>query len=454
MATEKDKTLTAKKGEEGDLKEIWISSNEGGKSVNISPATTQFYYYESILDNTIRVTLRFVDTGNTIQLEDGLSVIEGLPIVGTERVDIVIEDANEEKVEVTLYVNTVTPISESTQNNTVDMTLVSKEFFVNENGKTRVVNRFDGLISKHIKKVLTEEKYLATDKDVSDIEETSNSYNCWGRNLKPFAFTNWIQQKGIPSEGTNTGGFFLWETSKGFHFRSVDGLMSQDPKLKLIYNNIQDVRGENIPPEYDGQILDLQGSNNINVKEKLELGSYVSRIVLFDPFNCKYEIVKPTAKKKSSGGGREKPKKMEPKMAGKELPPDVFNKEIDFDFTRTTYMLWDSGTLPTGNTNQQIEKSKEHNLKPEETFNQSKMRYNQMFTIQRSITIPGDFTLQAGDAIFIDVPEVSDKKDKDINQQVGGLYIIVDLCHYMSGVPPACFTRLNLTRDSYKRKPA
>ena len=117
MATEKDKTLTAKKGEEGDLKEIWISSNEGGKSVNISPATTQFYYYESILDNTIRVTLRFVDTGNTIQLEDGLSVIEGLPIVGTERVDIVIEDANEEKVEVTLYVNTVTPISESTQNN-------------------------------------------------------------------------------------------------------------------------------------------------------------------------------------------------------------------------------------------------------------------------------------------------------------------------------------------------
>ena len=117
-------------------------------------------------------------------------------------------------------------------------------------------------------------------------------------------------------------------------------------------------------------------------------------------------------------------------------------------------MLWDSGTLPTGNTNQQIEKSKEHNLKPEETFNQSKMRYNQMFTIQRSITIPGDFTLQAGDAIFIDVPEVSDKKDKDINQQVGGLYIIVDLCHYMTGVPPACFTRLNLTRDSYKRKPA
>ena len=71
MATEKDKTLTAKKGEEGDLKEIWISSNEGGKSVNISPATTQFYYYESILDNTIRVRLTYTDTGSSLEKDGG-----------------------------------------------------------------------------------------------------------------------------------------------------------------------------------------------------------------------------------------------------------------------------------------------------------------------------------------------------------------------------------------------
>ena len=144
MATEKDKTLTAKKGEEGDLIEIWISSNEGGKSVNISPATTQFYYYESILDNTIRVRLPYTDSGSSLE-KDGntVSILEGLPIVGTENVNVVFEDANEEKIEVTLFVNSVEPLTESTQNNVVNLSLVSKEFFKKEDGRTRVVNRFD-----------------------------------------------------------------------------------------------------------------------------------------------------------------------------------------------------------------------------------------------------------------------------------------------------------------------
>ena len=454
MATDQDKTLIAKKAEEGDLKHVKIAANEdGGQQIDLATATTKFYYYESILDNTIRVQLTFTDTGNTPDT-DGLSILEGLPIVGTEKVRVVFEDANEEKIDVYLFVNAVSPLSESTQNVTVNLSLVSKEFFKNEDGRTRVVGRYDGKISDHIKNILT--KVLETDKDISDIETTQNVYNCWGRTLKPFAFTNWIQKKGIPStEGKNTAGFFLWETSEGFHFKSIDTLMAQEPKVKLIYNNIQDGKGANIPPEYAGQILELESSSGTgNVKSMQEMGSYSTRIVLFDPFNCHYEIIKPTAKKQKVVDGKGKDKEMDPKLAGSELPPNIFNKELDFGFTRTTYMLMDSGALPNGDTDQQIEKNEEHNLKPENILNQATMRYNQMFTIKKTITIPGDFRLHAGDAVYIDIPQVSDKENQQVNKEVGGLYIIVDLCHYMSAVPPGCYTKLNLVRDSYKRRQA
>ena len=61
-------------------------------------------------------------------------------------------------------------MSESTQENMVDLHMVSKEFFKNEDGSIRVIGRYDGKISDHIKNILTE--VLETDKDVSDIELT------------------------------------------------------------------------------------------------------------------------------------------------------------------------------------------------------------------------------------------------------------------------------------------
>ena len=48
-----------------------------------------------------------------------------------------------------------------------------------------------------------------------------------------------------------------------------------------------------------------------------------------------------------------------------------------------------------------------------DTVVQSIMRYNQLFTVKTDITIPGDFSLRAGDIIQCDFPRVSgDTKDK------------------------------------------
>ena len=79
------------------------------------------------------------------------------------------------------------------------------------------------------------------------------------------------------------------------------------------------------------------------------------------------------------------------------------------------------------------------------------MRYNQLFCTKITVTIPGDFSLHAGDSIFFDGPELTESENKDnIDEKDGGLYIISDICHYISD--KETFTKMNLVRDSIDRK--
>ena len=78
------------------------------------------------------------------------------------------------------------------------------------------------------------------------------------------------------------------------------------------------------------------------------------------------------------------------------------------------------------------------------------MRYNQLYSQKTTITIPGDFSLHAGDVIFVDAPQLeTETKNDEVNKESGGLYIISDLCHYIS--VNETYTKMNLVRDSFGR---
>jgi len=415
-----------------------ISNKDPSKTVSVANGTIRLMYYESILQDTIRATVTFADTGNAI---DNKTALEGLPIVGQEKVQIKFRDNNEQTLDLVLYVNKVTPLSDDTTKSMVQLDLVSKEYILNE--KIRLNTRFDGKISDHIRKILTDQNYLATEKNV-DIEDTSNTYNFIGNNKKPYYAMNWLSKKSVPNlteAKGNTAGYFFYETAEGFKFKSIDSMLSQEKKKSIIYNQTPDSRGANLPSGYDSKALDYSKDNRVDVQEKLQMGAFSTRTVLFDPFTCYYEVLTPNAK--------EKEKSL--KLGGKELPvlnPEFNRTGANKDFSRTTYMLLDKGTMPTGDTKQQIEKSGKENFEPKDILNQAIMRYNQLYSIKTTITVAGDFSLHAGDAIFMDAPELA-TETKDVSKENGGLYIIADLCHYVS--VKETYTKLNLVRDSFGR---
>ena len=440
MASEK---TVLRQVREVNIAQCIIESNVDGGQIDIVDYITDFSYYESILEPSIRTNITYVDTGRAIKKDNSTqSVIDGLPLYTTEYVNIKISDGNDVQLNIEQYITSVVPVGQDIQKSVVILDLVSEEGIINY--KAAVNQRFDGKISEHVKKILTDKKYLGTEKKL-DIEATENTYNFIGNQKRPFYSILWLAKKSIPSlQGAkqNTAGYFFYETSEGFKFKSIDSLLSQEKKKSFIYNETPDSAGKNIPSGYSAKILkysvdDVSG----DIQSKLAMGTYSTRTILFDPFNCYYEVITKEAEKTEKNL----------KLAGKNLPklnPRFIREGKNQEYSRTQYMLIDKGTLPTGDSKQQIVKSDQPNFDPKNILNQSVMRYNQLFSTKTQITIAPDFSLHAGDIIFIQSPELSNKDNKELNKQFGGKYLISDLCHSISKTEGG-YTELTLIRDSF-----
>ena len=115
----------------------------------------------------------------------------------------------------------------------------------------------------------------------------------------------------------------------------------------------------------------------------------------------------------------------------------------------------DTGVMPSGLTSQEQldawneEKSKT-NFDIRDTVVQSIMRYNQLFTVKTDITIPGDFTIKAGDLVECSFPELSGSESKEVNSETKGKYMVASVCHRVT--PDSSTTSLSLVRDSFGGK--
>ena len=441
------------------LEKVTVISNEN-KSTNVSllGGTVRVLYWESILGDTVSSSVVFTDSGNTMTTKKSgqgsgirkkkVSAVEGLPITGGEQVRLKFTDNNGNTVNFgtndnNLYINSITPIPTKSQTTgkSYELILTSKEFIDNE--KARVRKCLSGQISDEVESILKD--ILKTEKDL-DIEETKDPLQYIGNNKKPFYVINNLFTKAVSAKDQELGvsaGYLFWETKNGYHFKSIDALLSGKQKKKIIYNESADNK---TPKGYDIKALTLDTDNRVNVQKKLAQGAYSTRSITIDPFTTQYSV-----KTINAFDNEEKLK-----LGGEKLPTpnDTFAKDgSDAEFSRTTWQLASTGQLHMGKSEEQIEKSKEENLKKSEVVNQSIMRYNQLFASQITITIPGEFSLHAGDCVWMDIPEISESENKvcgdEVNKMDGGLYTIADLCHYITA--KETYTKLNLIRDSFGR---
>jgi hypothetical protein len=428
------------------IKSINIASNEG-KTAELVGGVIKFQYFESILNDTIQTELTYVDTGGGV---DGKTVLDGLPLVGGEKSQFVVEDNQGTTLgPIALYADVILPHSDDTHAQLVSIVSVSKEKLLNDN--VRLYEKFKGKISEAVKTILTDANYLGTQKNITGIDDTfEEEYNFMGNAKKPFYTINWLSKKAVPAvsgeaaASGKTAGFFFWETSEGYHFKSIDTLLGQEPKKKIIFNDTPDDCGKQVPPGYDVKALSFSKTNAQTASDKRKVGARDTRIVTYNPFDGLYKVTTPNSGETEGSittGGK--------KLATQN--PELVRTGANKNFSRTTYAITDTGSLPSGNTEQQLQKSKDENFKVEKVLNQSIMRYNQFFSFKAEVVIPGDFSLHAGDAVYIDTPQLTTEETSEVNEQSGGLYIITELCHFLD--INGTYTKLNLVRDSVERTP-
>ena len=190
--------------------------------------------------------------------------------------------------------------------------------------------------------------------------------------------------------------------------------------------------------KYDAVVAKFSSNLNITANNKLRAGAYNTKLIVFDPFNCFYQVIDQDAEETKSGTT----------LAGKNLP--VLNKKFTQETTRTTYMIKDTGTLPSGDVKQQIDKNEEETFEIEKILNQSIRRFNQLDCATMEIVIPTDFNLHVGETVRVDTRSLKNNTAGDgIDKTVSGKYLIFAVTHRVSNNKGS--TKLGLVRDSIGR---
>ena len=455
----------------GNIVKFQISSNFTDYAVELSAGVVDFRYYENVLSNSVTATATLVETG--YQADDkgdaggNQSTVDGLPIRGGERTDITIEDAygHELTFEEGLYVNRLRDVDAGTSKDVYFIDFASREFFANE--QTRVVKKYEGNIGDNVEKILKD--VLKVESDI-DIDNTAVPYNFLGNDRKPFYVCTWLASKSIPDAATEDGkseiggaaGYLFFQTRDGYHFKSIDKIFTGEPKKKYIFNN-----STNLPEGYDAKIMTCDIDSDVDVGKNLMMGMYNNRSIFFDPLSFSYEVRSFPEPEVPQTEGQIVDEKTTPQVpssedyvaktetAAEEPASELIAKEFRQSPTRLMSFVLDTGAIPSGTTSQeQLVTWNDDKTKPDfdikDTMSQSIMRYNQLFTVKTEITIPGDFTIKAGDLVECSFPELSGDESKEVNSETKGIYMVASVCHRIT--PDSSTSSLSLVRDSFGGK--
>ncbi len=400
-----------------------LTISKDGKEHPLQGKTVNFNYYESLYSPVVSGNLTYVDAGGSVEdkKENLTSIKDGLPITALEDLKVKIQtsfgtlDFTRDPFKVTS-----SPIMHQESNRqTVLLTFVNEKEL--RNSEVPVFDRYVGRISDSIRKILQQKLQISNDK--IDIEPTKNSYGFVGKGRGALNIILDLCRRSVPVKGD--AGYFFYQTQDGFKYKSIDSLLSQDPKQKYLYYGALRSNVENSDNDFN-ILLAPKVKKDQDITKALKDGTYVNRNIFFNPQTFEHsEVVFSVDKdgvKKTLGG---------------DLP--IKTDELK-SFVKTNHHILDIGSFEVQNQNP--------NNDPREWQATSTMRYNLLHSIVMEIQIPCNAELRAGDVIELEIESIKeDMVQSPSDEQQSGKYLILHLCHHFDSL--RSFTSLTLVRDSY-----
>lgn len=250
--------------------------------------------YEDIEKNALTGSMAILDSAN---------IITNTPLQGNERLRFklstpgtgdaeTIVDASEE-TGYPFYIYAIT------DRKTVSETLMSYNIHfcsreLMRNARTRVSRAYDGSLDNTALKILRDETGLDSKKKFY-YEPTRNKDKFVIPNIRPLSAMNLLSTRAL-SKNANGAGYYFYETTKGFHFRSYESMLAgqgknaRQPKLILRYQpktlfNKMDRKSYNMHNVDSYQVM-----QHFDTLAQQAMGTYASRVITYNFFDKAYQI--------------------------------------------------------------------------------------------------------------------------------------------------------------------
>ena len=428
-----------------------IEIEKDGRTVDVRLAVGSVDYYEDVFCPTVSCNIQLMNSGGVIEGEgrNKVSLYEGLKLRGGEVVRVLIKSNSSSNIDLDfstdkgLYINNISDLLRSDSSEIFTINLFSKQAYDNE--KIFLTKKYpeNVQISENVSTIIRESFPDLPQSDI-EIEETFNNFGFNGNQMKPFDAITTLASKSAPAINPNvSAGFFFYQTTEGYKFKSVDSLLSadlRDPNKYVYteYNSSQcdfEPRGDLVSLDY--KISQFSVIRNVNLVEQFRKGTYSSERRFLNPVDF-------TVTNKSSNFTGNDYSKI--KTAGEIFDPEQEIKVGDVSFASTPTKII-TETFDVG-TQSGKEVTKKVNTDPLTFQSQRKMRYNTLFTQVVSITIPLNSNLRAGDLIDCVFPSIGETDGTQVDRtQLSGIYMIKELRHHYD--PRTSYTSLTIVRDTF-----
>ena len=404
------------------FKKCSLIPNEGSgldEEYNVLKGAPILNYYESITSPSISATLGFLDIDQVISRKG---------IFGGEYIDIIIQIDGYDDFKLTqkdhnLFCNSVRDLVTTENKQYATLDFISAEAIINETA--RVNKKFTGNVSQTVFEVLIgDKKGLQTSKKLNK-DEAANSYSFVGNLKKPFDTIAWLQPKTQSSK--KSFGFLFFENLDGYHFRSIEKLLEQEPSFT--YTQTSKPNDEEVGIF---EILQNKVTQTNDIFQNMRRGMYANRTIYVDIQNGTKDIV-------------------DFKLDDFELkrPPKLL-KDIDKYPTRLMFRVNDFATTQKGSKKKDEQPANELAVYQ----NKSYIRNELLFSQEMKISAPLNPDLRVGQMIEIKLPLKKGKGDapvgsygNDKTNDPSGKYLVSELRHLVGR--QSAETQLTLVRDVF-----
>ena len=278
-----------------DLNHVFLH-NHMKEITDIKKMMIELNIFESIFNNAL--------TGSLV-ITDAQNLIAKLELNGTERISFKLSTpgalGNRNTIDASVetghpfYVYKITDRRQiAPGTNLYTLHFGSREFI--RNLRTKVSQAYDGNTAYQVIKILMDENYLDSKKEIS-YEPTGNVNDIVIPNMRPFDAINMIAKKTLPEKSDGVG-YYFYETTKGIYFRSWDNMCSvkgrQNRDTKQIFRYMpMNVNDETIDDKINHDYQSVESYRFVNnfhdIAANTTLGTYAHKAITYNMFDKSYE---------------------------------------------------------------------------------------------------------------------------------------------------------------------